>query len=88
MNLEIFGIFIPALVFGIVEAFKEFGVGGNIARLLALLTAFILMGTAVAIEEAVIAESVIPYLKIIIFATAGALAAMGYYDWQKRVRAD
>lgn len=83
MDMELFGVSIPILIFGIVEAAKDFGVTGTRSKFLALLTGIILVGITIAIEEVLIAESAIPYIKVALISVSGSLATMGYYDFLK-----
>ena len=81
MNFVIGGIEVAALVFGIVEAAKEFGVKGRGSQLLALTIGFLLVGTSQAIANEMIAANIVPYVELVITALAGGLAAMGFYDF-------
>lgn len=86
MDFVIGGIGIAALIFGIVEAAKEFGVSGKGSQILALVLGFVLVGISQAIANEMVAASVVPYIELIVKALAGGLAAMGYFDFlAKRV---
>lgn len=84
MNYVIGGIEVIALIFGIVEAAKGFGVSGNGCRLLALALGFFLVGTAQAIAGGMIPANVVAYVELVVTSLAGSLAAMGYYDFIKK----
>ena len=84
MEFAIGGIEVMALIFGIVEAAKEFGISGNGSRLLAIVSGFILVGVARAITNGIIPAHIVPYIELIVTALAGSLAAMGYYDFIKK----
>ena len=79
-------VVVAGLIFGIVEAAKEFGLGGKWPRLLALLLGFGFFGLAYANTEGMLSEDVLRWVNLFTFALAGALSAMGYYDFQKKVR--
>lgn len=88
-QLTIGGILVIPLIFGIVEASKEFGVTGKGLRLLTLLLGFGFYGLAQALAQGLIAEAAVPYITWIVFSIAGSLSAMGYYDFiTKRVLVD
>jgi len=84
MDFAIGGIMVAALIIGIVEAAKEFGVEGNASRALALGLGFFFVALAYGIDEALIPAVAVPYIVWFVTALAGALAAMGYYDLAKR----
>ena len=84
MDFAIGGIGIAMLIFGIVEAAKEFGVSGKGSQLLALVLGFVFVGLSQAIANEMIAATVVPYIKLVVTAVAGGLAAMGYYDFVKK----
>ena len=83
MNFVIGGIGVAALIFGIVEAAKQFGISGKGSQLLALVVGFLLVGTSQAIANEMIAANIVPYVELVITALAGGLAAMGYFDFLK-----
>lgn len=86
MDFAIGGIAVIALVFGIVEAAKSFGVEGKGSQVLALVLGFVFVGTAQAITNGLIPADVVPYVELVVTSLAGSLAAMGYYDFAtKRV---
>lgn len=84
MDFAIGGIAVAALIVGIVEAAKEFGVEGKASRALALGLGFIFVGLAYGINEALIPDVAVPFIVWFVTALAGALGAMGYYDLAKR----
>ena len=87
MDFAIAGISVAALILGIVEAAKEFGVQGNASRALALGLGVFFVGLAQAISEGLIPAEALPYVELVVTAVAGGLAAMGYYDFLKKLRA-
>ena len=84
MEFAIGSIMVAALIIGIVEAAKEFGVEGKASRALALGLGFFFVALAYGIDEALIPAVAVPYIVWFVTALAGALAAMGYYDLAKR----
>ena len=81
MDYTIGGIAVAALIFGIVEAAKEFGVSGNGSRILALGLGVFFVGLAQAVSQEMIPGDWLPYIEVGVVALAGGLAAMGYYDF-------
>ena len=86
MEFTIGGVTVALLVFGIVEAAKEFGLQGKASRVLVLLLGIAFVGLAQANEQGLFSEQVLQWINLIVTAVAGGLSAMGYYDWQARVR--
>lgn len=84
MEFAIGGIAVAALVVGIVEAAKEFGVGGKKSRALALGTGVVLVGVSQAIARGLVPAEAVVWVELVITAVAGGVAAMGYYDFAKR----
>ena len=84
MDFAIAGIGVAALIFGIVEAAKEFGVSGNGNRALALGLGVFFVGLAQVIEQGLIPPEVVVWVELGVTALAGGLAAMGYYDFLKK----
>ena len=84
MNFNLDIVWVAALIVGIVEAAKEFGVEGKASRALALGLGFFFVALAYGIDEALIPAVAVPYIVWFVTALAGALAAMGYYDLAKR----
>lgn len=84
MDFAIGGIVIAALIVGIVEAAKEFGLSGNGPRWLALGLGLVFTSLAYGIDSGLIPEVAHPYIVWAVTAIAGAVAAMGYYDLGKR----
>jgi len=75
---------VAALIFGIVEAAKEFGLAGKACRLLVLLLGILFVAIAAADQEGLISEQAMMWVKIVVTAAAGGIAAMGYYDFTKK----
>jgi uncharacterized membrane protein YjfL (UPF0719 family) len=84
VDFAIGGILIAALIIGIVEASKEFGLQGVGCRALALALGILFAGLAHGINEALIPAVAVPYIVWAVTAIAGGLAAMGYYDFAKK----
>lgn len=81
MDFVIGGISVAILIFGIVEAAKEFGVAGKGSRALALGLGVFFVGLAQAIAQGLIPPEVLVWVELAVTAIAGGLAAMGYYDF-------
>ena len=84
MDFSIGAISIAALIFGIVEAAKEFGLSGKACRFTVLALGTIFVGLSYAIQQALIPEPWLVWIELIVTALAGGLAAMGYYDFLKK----
>ena len=84
MNFAIGGIGIAALIFGIVEAAKGFGINGKGSQLLAMVLGFVFVGVSQAIAGGMIPANIVPYIELVVTALAGSLAACGYYDFIKK----
>lgn len=72
------------LIFGITEFMKEFGVSGIYSRLVVFGVALGFILLASAYQEGMIADEYWKWVKLVVTAIAGALGAMGYYDYMKR----
>ena len=81
MDFAIGGISVAALIFGIVEAAKQFGVNGKGSQVLALGLGVFFVGLAEAISQGLIPADYVVYVELVVTAIAGGLAAMGYYDF-------
>lgn len=81
MDFLIGGIGVAALIFGIVEAAKAFGVRGKGCQILALGLGFLFVGLSHGISQELIPAPWVPYLEWGVTSLAGALAAIGYYDF-------
>ena len=84
MDYAIGGIAVAALILGIVEAAKEFGLQGQGCRALALALGFFFVGLSYGIDGGMVPAVAVPYIEWIVASVAGGLAAMGYYDLGKR----
>ena len=83
MDFAIGGIGVAALIFGIVEAAKGFGISGKGSQVLALMLGFTFVGLTQAITNGIISTNLVPYIELVVTALAGGLAASGYYDFVK-----
>ena len=84
LDLAIAGVSVAALVFGIVEAAKEFGVTGKGSRIMVLVLGCLFVGYGYASGQGIIPEAAKVWIDLVVTAVAGGLAAMGYYDHNKR----
>ena len=75
MEFAIDGIGIAALIIGIVEAAKEFGVSGKWSRALALFLGVFFVGLSGAMQQGVIPAEAHIYISLIVTSLAGGLAA-------------
>ena len=85
MEFTIGGVTVALLIFGIVEAAKEFGLQGKASRVLVLLLGVAFVGLSQAESQGLFSENVMQWINLVVTAGAGGLAAMGYYDWTKKV---
>lgn len=81
MDFAIGGVAVAALILGIVEAAKQFGVEGKGSQVLALVLGFVFVGLAQAIRQEMIPPNVLPYVELVVVSLAGSLSAMGFYDF-------
>ena len=86
MDFTIGGVSVALLIFGIVEAAKEFGLQGKASRVLVLLLGIGFVALSQANAQGLLSEAAMGWINLIVTALAGGLAAMGYYDFTKRVR--
>jgi hypothetical protein len=70
---------------GIVEFLKNFGLDGNGTRVATLLLGLFFFGLAEANSQELIPANWLPYITVAVNALAAAMAAMGYYEFGKRV---
>ena len=84
MDYYIGSVAVAALIFGIVEAAKEFGLAGKACRVLVLVLGVLFVAIAAAEQEGLISEQVMTWVKLVVTAAAGGIAAMGYYDFTQR----
>jgi hypothetical protein len=83
-ELFIKGISVPALVLACVEAVKGFGVKTKLGkRISAFIFGFLFTGLAIGIHENMISPEAVPYIEWGVYSLAGALSAMGVYDFGK-----
>ena len=88
MDFAIGGVAVIALVFGVVEAAKEFGVTGKASRVLALVLAGLFIGIAQADAQELLSEDAMAFVKLIVGTLAGTLSAMGLYDFSRKLNAN
>lgn len=79
-NVLLAGVSVFALVLGIVEAAKRFGVTGNGSFALALALGTALFGLSKAIELGLIPPDALPWIEVAVFGLGGSLAITGLYD--------
>lgn len=84
-GFEIGGVAMIVLVVGIVEAAKRFGVEGRWSEALALALGFGFVGLSAAIGEGLVAEPLLPWIRICVLGLGGSLAATGIYDLLKKM---
>ena len=84
MDFSLDIILVAALIAGIVEAAKEFGVNGKGSRILALFLGFFFYGLSFSMDQALVPEALHVWIKLVVFALSGSMSAMGYYDLSKR----
>jgi hypothetical protein len=83
MTYMIGTVAVAAVIFGITEALKEFGITGKASRLVVFVLGVIFVGLAAANEAALIPADTMQYINLVVVALAGGLSAMGYYDFTK-----
>lgn len=79
-GLAIGSVLVIPLVIGIVQFAKKFGLKGNGNIVLALVLGFLFGGLAYGINESLLPDMWIPYIKWVVFALSVAIAAGGLYD--------
>ena len=83
-DVAIGGVALLALIPGIVECLKQFGVSGKGNIVVALVSGALLFGAAGAIERGLMPSNVIPWVELGVSSLAGGLTACGYYSMAKR----
>jgi len=73
-------VLVIPLVMGVVQFAKKFGADGNWNLVIAFVAAFLFGGIAYGIDQALLPEMWVPYIKWVVYALAAALAASGLYD--------
>jgi hypothetical protein len=84
MNFEIGGIPLLALVPGIVEASKTFGLKGPACQALSITLGTVFIGLGQAIELSLIPIAWLPWITVLVVGLGGGLAVSGYYTLVKR----
>lgn len=79
-ELAIGTVLVIPLIVGIVQFAKKFGVKGNWNIVLALVLGFLFGGLAYGIDQSLLPEVWVPYIKWVVFALSVAIAAGGLYD--------
>lgn len=85
MDFAVAGISIAALIVGLVEFAKKFGIEGRSLSALAFGLGVLLTAVAYGIEAGLIPAGAVPYVEWAVVAVAGGPAAMGYYDLGKKL---
>lgn len=77
---------ILALIPGIVETAKKipFLAAGNRPLVLGMVLAFLFVGFAEAVALDLVPAAVLPWIRVVVLALAGALSVGGYYDLIKK----
>ena len=83
-DLAIGGVLVLALIVGIVEFAKRFGLDGNGNVILTFVLAFLFGGLALAIQEGLIPEAALLWIELVVGAISFALAACGLHEVGKR----
>lgn len=79
-TLAIGSVLVIPLVMGITQFAKKFGADGNVNMLIAFVTAIVFGGIAYGIDQALLPELWVPYIKWGVFALAVGFGATGLYD--------
>jgi 4-hydroxybenzoate polyprenyltransferase len=79
-ELAIGSVLVIPLVIGIVQFAKKFGLEGNGNIVLALVLGFLFGGLAYGIDQSLLPELWIPYIKWVVFSLSVAISAGGLYD--------
>ena len=85
MEYMIAGVPVMALILGLVQFAKKFGVSGNNSVALSMGLDVVFGGMVYAIEENLIPAAWLPWVGIPVFALSVGLAAAGLYDLGKRL---
>lgn len=85
MDFAIAGVGVAALIVGLVEFAKKFGVEGRSLSALAFGLGVVLTAIAYGIDTGLIPVGAVPYVEWAVVAIAGGPAAMGFYDLGKRL---
>ena len=80
------GVGVLALIFGVVEALKRFGITGKGSQAVAAGLGLVFFGVASAIEAGAIPMEAVPYIIIAVQGVGGAVAAMGAFDFIKKLK--
>lgn len=83
-KVTIAGISLLLLIPGIVEAAKEFGIGGKASLALSLGLGVLFFGLAQAIGGGLIPAPYLPWIDVVVYGLGGGLAVSGYYDLVRR----
>jgi len=78
---------IMALVFGLVEFSKKFGVKDRAAQVLAFGLGLFLVGFTKATEQGLLPSTIEPWFTLIVTTFMIVLGAMGFYEYGKKLRA-
>lgn len=84
-DLAIGGVLVLALIVGIVEFLKKFGLDGKWNVVVTFVLAFLFGGLALAIQRNLIPAEILLWIELVVGALAFALGASGLYDLGKRM---
>jgi hypothetical protein len=84
MDYTIGYVVIAALIVGIVQAAKEFGIQGKASRVLVLVLGVFFAGLAEVVSRGLISAEYVVWVELFVTVIASGLAAMGYYDLGKK----
>lgn len=83
-DLAVGGVLVLALIVGIVEFSKKFGLSGNWLIIETFVLAFLFGGLALAIQKELITGPALMWIELVVGALAFALGACGLYDLGKK----
>jgi len=74
------GISVIALVLGIVEAAKRWGLAGKWCQVLALVLGTMFVALSQAIQVGIVPAAWVPWIEVVVIGLGGGLAATGVFD--------
>lgn len=82
MDFNIGPVSVAAITLAVTEALKNiFEIDGKWNQLIAVVVGAVLTGVSYAIGNNLIAESVIPYVYLVVVSLGGGLSAIGVFDF-------